>query len=42
MEQRALITGMCTVKPIGIDAPSSCEALVAGRSGIDTITAFDT
>jgi len=41
MEQRALITGIGTVNPLGLDAPSTWEAMLAGRSGIDTITAFD-
>ena len=41
MEQRALITGIGTVNPLGLDAPSTWEAMLAGRSGIDTIAAFD-
>jgi 3-oxoacyl-[acyl-carrier-protein] synthase II len=39
--ERVLITGIGTVNPLGLDAPSTWEALLAGRSGIDTITAFD-
>src|ERR671932_1102444 len=41
MQQRALITGIGTVNPLGLDAPSTWEAMLAGRSGIDTIAAFD-
>src|ERR687896_658446 len=41
MEQRALITGIGTVNPLGLDAPSTWEAMLAGRSGIETIAAFD-
>jgi 3-oxoacyl-[acyl-carrier-protein] synthase II len=39
--ERVLITGIGTVNPVGLDAPSTWEALLAGRSGIDTIAAFD-
>ena len=39
--ERVLITGIGTVNPLGLDAPSTWEALLGGRSGIDTITAFD-
>jgi 3-oxoacyl-[acyl-carrier-protein] synthase II len=39
--ERVLITGIGTVNPLGLDAPSSWEAMLAGRSGIDTIAAFD-
>jgi len=39
--ERVLITGIGTVNPLGLDAPSTWEAMLAGRSGIDTIAAFD-
>jgi 3-oxoacyl-[acyl-carrier-protein] synthase II len=39
--ERVLITGIGTVSPLGLDAPSTWEAMLAGRSGIDTIAAFD-
>jgi len=39
--ERVLITGIGTVNPLGLDASSTWEAMLAGRSGIDTIAAFD-
>ncbi|HEY6608447.1 MAG TPA: beta-ketoacyl-ACP synthase II [Candidatus Limnocylindria bacterium] len=41
-ERRAVITGLGIVSPVGIGAEATWEALVAGRSGIDRITFFDT
>ena len=40
-ERRVVVTGMGAVTPIGNDVPSYWASLVAGRSGIDCITAFD-
>ena len=40
--QRVFITGVGIVSPLGLDAESTWEGLVAGKSGIDYITAFDT
>jgi 3-oxoacyl-[acyl-carrier-protein] synthase II len=39
--RRVAVTGLGAVTPIGLDAPSSWEAAVAGRSGVDWIQAFD-
>ena len=39
---RVAITGVGVVSPLGNDAPSTWEAAVAGRSGIDNIQAFET
>ena len=39
--RRVVITGLGAVTPIGLDARSSWEAAVAGRSGIGFIEAFD-
>ena len=39
--RRVVITGMGLVTPLGNDLPSSWAGLVAGRSGISTIDAFD-
>ena len=39
--RRAVVTGLGIVSPVGIGAEATWEALVAGRSGIDTITLFD-
>ena len=39
--RRVAITGLGAVTPIGLDAPSTWDAAVAGRSGVDWIQAFD-
>jgi 3-oxoacyl-[acyl-carrier-protein] synthase II len=39
--RRVAITGIGAVTPLGNDAKQTWEGLVAGRSGIDTIQAFD-
>jgi 3-oxoacyl-[acyl-carrier-protein] synthase II len=41
MQKRVVVTGLGAVTPIGNDARSTWDAAVAGRSGIDWITAFD-
>jgi 3-oxoacyl-[acyl-carrier-protein] synthase II len=41
-ERRVFVTGLGTVSPVGLDVPSTWQALVAGQSGIDFITLFDT
>jgi 3-oxoacyl-[acyl-carrier-protein] synthase II len=40
-ERRVVVTGMGLVTALGSDVASTWEGLVAGRSGIRTITAFD-
>ena len=40
--RRVVITGISAITPLGLDAASSWEALLAGKSGIDRITLFDT
>lgn len=40
--RRVVVTGYGVVSPVGIGAEASWDALVAGRSGIDRITLFDT
>ena len=42
MQYRVVVTGMGTVSPVGLDVASTWAALVAGRSGVDYITCFDT
>jgi len=39
--KRVAVTGLGAVTPIGNDAPTTWEAAVAGRSGIDWIRSFD-
>ena len=39
--RRVAITGVGAVSPIGNDAKTTWESLLAGRSGIDHITSFD-
>jgi 3-oxoacyl-[acyl-carrier-protein] synthase II len=39
--QRAVITGLGVISPLGIGVEANWQALVAGRSGIGPITAFD-
>jgi 3-oxoacyl-[acyl-carrier-protein] synthase II len=40
--RRVVVTGLGAVTPLGNDVPSTWEAAVAGRSGIDFISTFDT
>ena len=39
--RRVVITGLGAVTPVGLDAPSTWEAAVAGRSGVGWIESFD-
>ena len=41
MIRRVVVTGIGVISPLGLDAPSTWEALLAGRSGIGPITRFD-
>jgi len=41
VRRRVVITGVGIVSPLGLDAPSTWTALVAGKSGIGPITKFD-
>lgn len=36
-----VVTGMGAVTPVGLTAPDTWRALLAGRSGIDTVRSFD-
>ncbi|HEY7381976.1 MAG TPA: beta-ketoacyl-ACP synthase II [Gaiella sp.] len=39
--RRVAITGLGAITPLGLDARTTWEAAVAGRSGVDWISAFD-
>ena len=41
MTRRVVVTGLGAVTPLGLDVPSTWDALVHGRSGIGRITRFD-
>ena len=40
-ERRVVITGMGAVTPLGLDVPTTWANLIAGKSGVTTITAWD-
>ena len=42
MQRRVVITGLGAITPVGLSAPATWEALVAGTCGIGPITRFDT
>jgi 3-oxoacyl-[acyl-carrier-protein] synthase II len=39
--RRVVVTGVGAVTPLGLDLERTWQALIAGRSGVGTITAFD-
>ena len=41
MAEGVYVTGIGMITPVGLDSRSSWDALLAGESGVDTITAFD-
>ncbi|MDD5287851.1 MAG: beta-ketoacyl-ACP synthase II [Dehalococcoidales bacterium] len=41
MDNRVVVTGIGMVSPLGLDAVSTWDALINGKSGIDKITLFD-
>ena len=40
--RRVVVTGAGVVCPLGLDVPSMWKSLIAGESGADYITSFDT
>lgn len=42
MRRRVVVTGLGIVSPVGSDVPTAWSKLLAGGSGIKTITAYDT
>lgn len=41
-QRRVVVTGLGAISPLGLDAESSWQNCLAGKSGISTITRFDT
>ena len=41
MTRRVVVTGMGAVTPVGLDVPTTWDALTSGRSGLGLITRFD-
>ena len=39
--RRVLITGMGVISPLGLDVTTTWDGIVNGRSGVDSISAFD-
>ena len=39
--RRVVVTGLGMLTPLGNDVESTWDGLIAGRSGIDHITAFE-
>ena len=42
LNNRVVVTGMGALTPLGLDMATTWEGLIAGKSGIDHITLFDT
>jgi 3-oxoacyl-[acyl-carrier-protein] synthase II len=42
MSRRVVVTGIGLVTPLGLDTPTTWKGLLEGRSGVGTITRFDT
>ena len=40
--QRVFVTGLGVISPLGLDVQSTWKSIIAGKSGINFITAFDT
>jgi 3-oxoacyl-[acyl-carrier-protein] synthase II len=40
-KRRVVVTGVGAVTPLGLDVEQTWQSLIAGRSGVGTITAFD-
>ncbi|NIV33940.1 MAG: beta-ketoacyl-[acyl-carrier-protein] synthase II, partial [Anaerolineae bacterium] len=41
MSERVVVTGLGAVTPLGNDVPAYWDGLVAGRSGVGPISAYD-
>ena len=40
--RRVVVTGLGAVSPVGLNVPDMWQSLIAGRSGVDYISSFDT
>lgn len=40
--RRVVVTGLGMVTPLGNDVPTTWANILAGKSGVETITGFDT
>ncbi|MDO8954923.1 MAG: beta-ketoacyl-ACP synthase II [Gammaproteobacteria bacterium] len=41
-KRRVVVTGLGIISPLGLDVPSTWEGILAGKSGVRSITEFDT
>ena len=41
LSNRVVVTGIGMVSPVGLDVPTTWQALISGKSGVDYITHFD-
>src|SRR5438477_4503588 len=41
-QRRVVVTGMGALTPVGLDVPSTFDAIVHGRSGVATVSRFET
>ena len=41
LKETVVVTGMGAITPLGLDAPTTWQALTEGRSGVGRITLFD-
>jgi len=42
MQRRVVITGMGAITPVGLNVGETWKSMLAGKSGADLITKFDT
>ena len=41
LSNRVVVTGIGMVSPVGLDVPTTWQALISSKSGVDYITQFD-
>jgi len=42
VNKRVVVTGMGIISPLGLDVPTTWQALITGKSGVDYVSLFDT